>query len=623
MGLTAALTGALNTAQTAVAFNSRQLDLVAQNIANADTPGYSRKLVSSSVLVDGGGDVTGIISSDILRTVDLQVQASYFRSLPDTGYAKQIQSYTDRLDDIFGTIEDQSSVSALASDLTMSLSALVNDPNAYAAQLEVISAAEQIAYELNSSYAEIQEMRQQADHQLALQADAVNDLLVNIQGVDKSIRDASQNGVSIANLLDERDRHVEQLSSYLDVNISDGQDNTVIITTNTGELLLADARIGRVSFTQTPSLQPGEAGNSVNVTTVGGATFDLLASSSSGSMVALGELRDDTLVKAQGQLDEIAAELSLAFSNVTVDSTAVTVGPDNGFELDISAFRAGNEIQISYVDAGGQTQNATLIGVTDPTLLPLANSETPRADDTVYGIDISSGTPATIIANIVAAINTPATDLQVSNSGADQLRVLGNTGSGVTVNSLSADVTVSASTDQGLGLNIFRDARDTERDFTDSLEGRGQRVGFAAAITVSSALKANSGQLVNYQTTPSANSPNDPARAQYLVDSLTNEAVIFKADAGIGTTGAPYRGTVLQYINQSVAYQGDQAQDAKTFAQSKIALTTNLAIRHEEAYAVNLDEEMAFLIEVENAYSANARVMKTIDELFDELLNTI
>ncbi|MEP3667524.1 MAG: flagellar basal body rod C-terminal domain-containing protein, partial [Roseibium sp.] len=477
------------------------------------------------------------------------------------------------------------------------------------------------ARELNASYQQITDLRQEADHALASQTDSVNGLLGSIEDIDAAIRDAAQSGISTVDMEDERDRLVEQLSGYLDVDISKGANETLFIQTADGQQLYADNKASTLSFSQTHSLQPGESGNSVYVTTPGGTTFDLISGSRSGVMVATAELRDDILLEAQAQLDTIAAEVSLAFSNVTVESTAVTVGLDDGFDLDVSALQSGNTITVEYTDTSGAAQTVTLVGVDDPALLPLDNSATPNPDDTVFGIDISSGTPATYIADIITALG--ATGLQVSNNGSDELRVLGDTGGPTTVESLTADVTVTANSDQGLGLAIFVDSRDAPELFTDALEDGGQRIGYANGISVNPDLLADSALLVNYQTTPSANTANDPARVKYLSEAMTTATTYYDPGSGIGTSSSPFQGTVLDFVNQTVAFQGNQAEDAATYADSKEALTMNLAIRYEESYAVDLDAELAFMVQLENAYAANARVMQTINELFDELLNIV
>ncbi|MBD8890430.1 flagellar hook-associated protein FlgK [Roseibium litorale] len=615
------LTSALNTALFGIQYSQRQIDVAAGNIANADTAGYSTKSVQANVFFDSAGNVTGVVTSDVIRQVDERIQTAYFSSLADNKYADQIANFTDRLDNLIGTLDDGSGLANLATDFANSLSALVNTPGSNSAQAEVVAAADALARQLNRTYASINDLRQDADDSLRVQTEDVNSLLNNIKETDDQILQSKALGISTAELEDQRDRYVEQLSGYLDIRVEQDSNGTLKISTQNAQQLYADNRVSKLSFEATPSLQPGQSGASIMVTTPGGTKYDLIQASSSGSIVALSQLRDDVLVEAQAQLDTIAAEMSLAMSNVNVASTATTVGLESGYTLDLSALQAGNTVSLTYVDSSGNTQNVSFVAVEDASLLPLGNTATARADDVVYGIDISSGSTADYVTQIIAAL--AATDLNVSDDGSGNLQVLGDTATATTVSSLTANVTVTDDTDQGLGLAVFVDKRAGEELFTDALEKGGQRTGYAASIAVSSGLLADSSQLVTYQTVPETNSVNDSSRAEYLMNALTGSGVSFDPSAGIGSSTTPYEGSILTYINQVISYQGNQASDAQAYSEAKQTLTSNLAIRYEESYSVDVDAEMAFLIQLQNAYAANARVMQTVNELFDTLLNAV
>ncbi|SHM16197.1 flagellar hook-associated protein FlgK [Roseibium suaedae] len=615
------LTSALNTALFGIQYNQRQIDVTAGNVANADTVGYSAKSVQANVFFDSSGNVTGIVSSDIIRKIDERIQSAYFSSLADNKYANQIADFTDRLDNIIGTLDDGSGLANLATEFANSLSALVNNPSSNSAQAEVVAAADALARQLNRTYAQIDDLRQDADSSLRVQTQDVNNLLGNIKDVDDKILEAKALGIATAELEDQRDRYVEQLSGYLDIRVEEDSNGTLKISTQNAQQLYADNRVSTLSFEATPSLQPGQTGATVVVTTPGGSKYDLIQASSSGSMVALAQIRDDVLVEAQAQLDTIAAEMSLAMSNVNVAGTETTVGAESGYTLDLSGLQSGNTVSLSYVDSLGNTQNVSFVAVDDASLLPLDNSATARADDVVYGIDISSGNTADYVTQIIAAL--AATDLAVSDDGSGNLQVLGDTATNTSVTSLSANVTPTASTDQGLGLAIFVDTRNGEELFTDALENGGQRTGYAASIAVSSGLLADSSQLVTYETIPDTNSANDSSRAEYLMNALANGRTSFDPSTGIGSSKTPFEGSILSYVNQVISYQGNQASDAQAYSEAKQTMTSNLAIRYEESYSVDVDAEMAFLIQLQNAYSANARVMQTVNELFDALLNAV
>ncbi|MEH0076552.1 flagellar hook-associated protein FlgK [Pannonibacter sp. Pt2] len=615
------LTSALNTALFGLSYNQKQIDLTAANVANAKTEGYTAKRIEANVYFDKDGNVSGILSSDIKRQVNESIQMAYWDSRAATAYSTTKASYTQQMDATLGTLEDSSSLPSLMSRLNTSLATLVSSPDSYAARQDVLSTANLVAKELNSAYRAFEDLRKEADRTIDTQVGEVNQLLKQIEAVEAKIYKAQTAGVSEADLLDERDRYLEQLTGYLDVRITRGDNNTVNITTNNGESLFSDGKASTLSFTPASTLLPGQNGNQVTLTTPGGLTHELGRTSSSGSLIALTDLRDETLVEAQAQLDEIASQLSLAFSNVDVAGTATTAGAETGFTLDVSGLQSGNTVSLSYKDSGGVQREVTFVAVKDPALLPLAANTTADPADTVFGIDISSGNPATYITQMIAALG--ATDLDVANNGSDQLRILGDTATNTSVTALKANITATGSSNEGLGLAVFTDGRAGEALYTGALESGGQKAGYARSIMLNSTLPKDSSKLVIYQTTPVSNSDKDSSRPQFLVDAMSKTNFSFSASTGLGTEGDPFRGSVMDFVNQVVAYQGEQAQTDKQAAASYTALTQNLAIRHEQEYSVDVDAELGFLIQLQNAYTSNARVMQAAREMFETLLNSI
>ena len=145
----------------------------------------------------------------------------------------------------------------------------------------------------------------------------------------------------------------------------------------------------------------------------------------SGKIAAYLELRDNTLVQAQAQIDQFAASMSSALSDRTTDGVAApaSVAPQAGFDLDLAGMQSGNVIHITYKDnITGVTHNLSIVRVDDPTVLPLGNIATLDPNDEVLGIDFSGG---------MASVRHPAqcrarrsANLQFSNPSGTTLRVL-------------------------------------------------------------------------------------------------------------------------------------------------------------------------------------------------------
>jgi flagellar hook-associated protein 1 len=80
---------------------------------------------------------------------------------------------------------------------------------------------------------------------------------------------------------------------------------------------------------------------------------------------------------------------------------------------------------------------------------------------------------------------------------------------------------------------------------------------------------------------------------------------------------------VVDYAQQMVNEQSQQASITVTEAADQKSLQTLLQDQLSNDSGVNLDQEMGNLIVVQNAYAAAARVISTVSNMFNELLNAV
>jgi flagellar hook-associated protein 1 FlgK len=181
---------------------------------------------------------------------------------------------------------------------------------------------------------------------------------------------------------------------------------------------------------------------------------------------------------------------------------------------------------------------------------------------------------------------------------------------------MTSDATVTSLQNNGLALNLFVD--NGNADYTDSLGGRGQKLGFAARITVNSALLADNRYLVQYQA---GGSMGDDDRANYLLDQLSNMRFA-TPQSNVSDLGSfRLAGSVGDLISQTMDYTGNVAADAQSNDETQQTAVQALNQRLDSEYGVNVDEEMARLLELQNAYSANARVISAVQDLMAKLLD--
>ena len=97
-------------------------------------------------------------------------------------------------------------------------------------------------------------------------------------------------------------------------------------------------------------------------------------------------------------------------------------------------------------------------------------------------------------------------------------------------------------------------------------------------------------------------------------------AYYFSPQSGVGTTASPFRGTLGDFTQQFISAQGEAASAADQLKQGQDVVLNTLQQKFDSTAGINIDEEMAHLLALQNAYAANARVMSVVKEMFNALL---
>ena len=164
-------------------------------------------------------------------------------------------------------------------------------------------------------------------------------------------------------------------------------------------------------------------------------------------------------------------------------------------------------------------------------------------------------------------------------------------------------------------LNLFVDSHGVP--FSNSLDGTGQKLGFAGRIKVNSALIDNPALLVQYDAGISL---GDPTRPQFLLDGLKSMQFVSEKMTSLSDGGVRLSGKVNEMIAQMINHQGNVVARAESQASAVNFTLETLTQRMHAEYGVNVDEEMARLMQLQNAYSASARVVSVVQELIDSLM---
>ncbi|HET7163950.1 MAG TPA: flagellar hook-associated protein FlgK [Pseudolabrys sp.] len=616
------LTQALSTALSGLQVNQASISIVAGNVANADTPGYTRKVVNQVAI--GGSASIGVRVSDIQREIDLYIQRQLRVENAGASYADTRANMYSQLQDIYGQPGADTSLESVYNSFTSALQVLSTSPDDPGARTAVVNSAQLLTQQLNQLSGNIQSLRANAELGIADAVNKANEAMTQIASLNGQIAAGTPGDAATEALQDQRDSYIDQLSQLMDINVIPGDRGQVSIFTSNGTQLVG-AQAAQLSFDAVGTITPNSTWNAnpslrgvgtITLIPPAGAPVDLIQNHAirSGTIAAYLQMRDQDLVQAQNQLDSLAAGMAQALSDKTTAGAPVSSPPQNGFNVDVGNLSAGNTVTINYTDTATSTPHTiTLVRVDDPSALPLSNTATATANDTVFGINFSGGM-GSVVTQINAALT--GTGMTASNSGT-VLQILDDGAANtVDVNSMSATATVTSLTGGSGELPLFTDG---SAPYTGVITGTGsERVGLAARIAVNPSVVADPSSLIVYQAgTPAG----DSTRPDFILQQLTNASLTFSPNTGIGTVSAPFTGSLTTYLRQVISQQGEAASSANNLKQGQDVVLNSLQQRFNDVSGVNVDQEMANLLSLQNSYAANARVMSAVKDMLDALIN--
>ncbi|WP_448030904.1 flagellar hook-associated protein FlgK [Bradyrhizobium liaoningense] len=621
------LSSALASAMSGLRANQAALSIVSSNVANSQTPGYVVQTPNQIEVTTGDFGSTAM-TTGVSRELDSYVLNQLRTETGGSGYADQMANILKQLQNVYGTPGNSGTLETALNKFTTALQALSTSSGASSAQTVVLGAAQALAQQLNVTTKGIQSLRSNVEQDLGNSARAANAAMQQIADINTRLQGLSPNDPSAATLMDQRDQAINTLSKYVDVRVTtDGSNQTNIYTTTGIQLVGAGlasefsfASAGALSATSLYNIDPAKSGvGAFNIKLPNGSQVDVVANNvvSSGQIAADLKLRDQTLVQAQDQIDQLAATIASALSDKTTAGSTVT-GPPAGFDLDLAGAAPGNTVNITYTDTATNTQRQiTLVNVTDPAALPLQNAT--NANPMRIGVNFSDGMGA-----IASALNTALSGTHLSFSAAPApatattLRVNDDNSGLAKVNSASTTKTISSLTSGNPQLPLFTDGG--QALYTGAITASGsQMTGLAGRIAVNTQLVSDPSRLSVYNTSP-VTPAGDTTRSDYLYSQLTNAVFSYSPQTGLGSANQPFTGSVSNYLQQFLSVQANAATQATQLQQGQSVVVSTLQAKFDSTSSVNLDSEMSNLIQLQNAYAANAHVMSVVQSMMNTLL---
>jgi flagellar hook-associated protein 1 FlgK len=613
------LSSALATAMSGLRANQAALSITSGNIANAQTPGYVVQN-ANQIEVSSGGPGSTVQVTGVNRELDVFVQNQLRTETSGGGYADQTANILGQLQSVYGTPGSVGTLETAYNNFTSAIQALSTSSGGQSTQVTALSAAQSLAQQLNSTTQGIQSLRTNVQQDIGTSVSQANTDMAQIASINTQLQGMSPTDPSAATLEDQRDNAINQLSQLVDVRVTTDGANQTSVFTNSGIQLVSNAQASKFTFTSPGTLNatslynanPAKSGvGSLSIQLPNGANMDVVSNNviSSGRIAADLTLRDQTLVQAQTQVDQLAATLSSSLSNQTTAGTAVTSGSQNGFTLNLANLQPGNTVNLTVTN-GTTQQQIQIVNVTDPSALPLQNAS--NANPKQIGINFSSST--SVAAQLNAALGS--SNLQFSMTGST-LTVLNNGSTATTINSASVTTTTSSLTSGSAQLPLFTDAGSL---YTGTITGAGsQMTGLAGRITVNSALLNNPSNLTVYSTSPPT-AAGDTTRSDFIYSQLTSGTFTYSPKTGLGSNPSPLSGTIPSYLQQFLSLQSNAASSATQLQQGQDVVVSTLQQKFNSTASVSIDTEMSNLIALQNSYAANAHVMSVVQSMMNTLM---
>ena len=620
------LYSSLFTATSGLAASQRALGVVANNVANANTEGFSRKNVNLETRVlDGEG--RGVTVADTTRVADQYLNAELRRQESAFGRTERLKAALDRVDaSVFGEPGGGSrGLSTKLRDTVVALEGLANNPDQLASRSALVNAVADLTGQLRADHATVQEFRHDLDGEIKQSIDTINAELQDLHDLNGEFARLGEK----PELLDRRDALLTSLAQKLDIKTATLDNDRIAVYTVRGRALL-EYTPRHLDYTAAPHVDAATSFGPLTVYTqdqLDPATSSGLKAGAVGEVLVSGgvradltpELAADAVPDADQRIVQPLTGGRLAALFEVRDRYLPGLGDqlsETGVILEYSLNKAHN-------NAVPHPPPQTLTGA------PQAGTVTGAFGTGYLTVIDGDGLIAADIAIDVGLNNTPA-DLEAAiNAG------LGGLGT-ATYDAAANSFTISLGTDgSGRPYRMALDAGDSAIA-VETVPGRSLDHGFAHYLGLNNLVTRGGGAGVDLDVradikadpklvanavvdrgtgVPAVGGAGDTRGLRALADAV-QEGVPTVARGGIAGGVKSLSG----YVNDVVAVNATEIARAGMIEGADRALVEDLRFRQGAVSGVNLDEELSKLQMYQQAYSVSARLIGITSELLDELI---
>lgn len=561
------LTGAINIARTGLLVNQSALEVTGQNMANAATKGYSRQTAVTSPLL--GVEIKpgvflgrGVALDDIVRHVDEALNTRLRSAVADQHASEARQDLLRQIESVHNELNGAGLSTQLSKFFNAFSELTVNGADSGLRTL-AISQGRQLASFIGGLGDDLNRLRDQVERAIGDATTTVNNLLDQIQTINRSITGAEGGQGGGHGLRDARDRVLAELSRYLDISTVDLPNGEIDVFVGSTPLMLAGENRG-------VNVDYASVNGQVQVT-LRVAEDNTPIPANSGRIGQLIESRNDDVIAAVDTLNTFAGQLIFQVNRLHSQGQG-----EQGFSTLTGTYRVDD----------------TTVPLTDAlTELPFTPG---NGSFTLHVTQKSTGTRASV-----------RIDVNLDGIGADtSLEDLAA--------SIDAVANVSATITPQKTLNITSDSGDFAFTFSDDTSG------------VLAALGLNT-YFVGRDATDIDVNPLLTATAAFLATRRGHEADLngtAQAIADLQNTAlSELEGLSLRaYWTRHVEDYAIRTAATDEAFNARSIVAEALEAQRQGVSGVNIDEEAINLIGYQRAFQGSARFISVIDQLMETLL---
>jgi len=614
------------------------LSTVSHNIANVNTPGYSRQsanLVTNPAFPTGSGWVgTGVSVSGIDRSYDSFLAAQTLSASSSFNQLNTVSGLAGTVSNLFG--DTTSGLSATLQKFSRAVQSMASTPSQTASRQALLSQAQSLISTFKNYDSSLGQLAGQVDTQLGTEAATISTLAQNIANLNQKVVAAkSQTQQAPNDLLDQRDQLISQLATHLSVTTLTQGDGTLSVYVGSGQTLV----LGTQAATLTAGVDKFNTGPSRLLLQTAAGSTDVTDVVGGGAVGGLLQFREQMLTPAQNSLGLAAVTLTNLVNaqnaagldqRGAVGSALLGVGAPQALGATVNT--GAETVTAAVTDLGGLTSSDYYLRYNGS-----AWSLTDVASGASAALTVSGGGASTTLvgAGLTMTVNGSAQAgdvflVQPTRQAVAGLTLLTDNPTRIAaaaplLTSAASANTGSASIDAGsvpdtavwvrgnYTLSFTSAASFAIKDASGTTVAAGGYTPGAPiafngiAVTVSGTPASGDSFAIN----DNANGSGDNRNALLLAGVL-DKKVLSSGQQSLGDTVAAYVGTV-----------GLQTGQVQTGAAAQQSVLQSAQAAQASVSGVNLDEEAARMLKFEQAYQAAAQVIKVAGTLFQSLMNAV